>query len=349
MGSPLPSSRHAARTHTAAALLAAVVLVAACGGGGTTASQTAPASQGTVLASQGTAPVPSTPGLATLANLPIDATSDQAVAALATYDTSRPLDVKDTTPPTTEGDVTVRDITYAGSSGERVEAYLVVPSGDGPFGAVEFLHWLGRSNSNRTEFLDEAKALAAHGVVSLLPTRFFPGVVQPKDWQTDRASIAQQNAQLRRGIDVLLAQKGVDPKRLAFVGHDYGAMNGTVLVATDHRLKAAVLMTADTDWANWFAAYFPVGGSIDATYKKAMAAFDPVAFVAHAAPVGLFLQFGDNDGFVSADAARRLTDAASEPRKAVTYQNVGHDMGGPTDRPEIERDAWLLDQLGLSD
>src|SRR5260370_27269287 len=68
------------------------------------------------------------------------------------------------------GDVTIHDISYASPKGGRVPAYLVVPRGKGPFAAVIWGHWYqdGSPFLNRKEFLDEAVALAASGVVSLL-------------------------------------------------------------------------------------------------------------------------------------------------------------------------------------
>src|SRR2546427_2316106 len=68
------------------------------------------------------------------------------------------------------GDIAVHDISYASPSGGRVPAYLVVPSGKGPFAAVIWGHWYWDNSAmrNRKEFLDEAVALAHAGVVSLL-------------------------------------------------------------------------------------------------------------------------------------------------------------------------------------
>jgi len=39
-----------------------------------------------------------------------------------------------------------------------------------------------------------------------------------------------------------LAQPGVDPTRIAYVGHDFGAMYGCILLALDHRISYGVLM-----------------------------------------------------------------------------------------------------------
>src|SRR5215831_12376311 len=79
------------------------------------------------------------------------------------------------------GGVRVYDISYSAPAGDRgaaigpngaiVTAYLVVPSGKGPFPAVIYGHWCmpGSEKKNRTEFLNEAVALANSGVISLLP------------------------------------------------------------------------------------------------------------------------------------------------------------------------------------
>src|ERR1700730_12409702 len=51
----------------------------------------------------------------------------------------------------------VYDLTYVSPRGGRVPAYLIVPDGKGPFGAIVFGHW---GNGNRTEFLPEAELYA---------------------------------------------------------------------------------------------------------------------------------------------------------------------------------------------
>src|SRR2546425_13226893 len=64
----------------------------------------------------------------------------------------------------------VHDITYTSPKGGRVPAYLVVPKSRGPFAVVIWGHWYWENSPqrNRTEFLDEAVALAQAGGVSLL-------------------------------------------------------------------------------------------------------------------------------------------------------------------------------------
>jgi hypothetical protein len=80
------------------------------------------------------------------------------------YDATPPLDVKVVKSEEKDG-ATVQDITYAGPEG-RIDAFLIVPQGDGPFPAVEFMP--GAPGAKYT-FYTEAIELAKAGIVSLLP------------------------------------------------------------------------------------------------------------------------------------------------------------------------------------
>jgi hypothetical protein len=90
----------------------------------------------------------------------------------------------------------------------------------------------GSDKKNRTEFLDEALVLAHSGVISLLPNHVIVhrGFVEDKtplnEQQIDVE--VQQDVNLRRGADLLLARKDVDPKRLAYVGHSCDASAGAI-------------------------------------------------------------------------------------------------------------------------
>jgi hypothetical protein len=88
------------------------------------------------------------------------------------YDASTPLDLRQVS---TEkrGGVTIQEITYTSPGRGVVPASLVFPRGtrgNRKFAAVIWGHWLmpNATNSNRSEFLQEAIALAPAGVVSLL-------------------------------------------------------------------------------------------------------------------------------------------------------------------------------------
>src|SRR5215470_18275237 len=176
------------------------------------------------------------------------------------YDKSAPLNLKQIGV-TDKESAKVYDITYSSPVGERgaaagpnggvVAAYLVVPSGKGSFPAVIYGHWCmpGSEKKNRTEFLDEALVLARSGVISLLPDHVSvrPGFVEDQS-PLNEAQIAvevQQDINLRRGADLLLSRKDVDPKRLAYVGHSCDASAGGFLSGIEKRFKAFVIMAGD--------------------------------------------------------------------------------------------------------
>jgi cephalosporin-C deacetylase-like acetyl esterase len=154
-------------------------------------------------------------------------TSDfQSLARLFDYDAKQPLDVHDKVIEEFP-DGALHDITYTSPKGGSVGAYLVVPKGKGPFAPILFGHW---GNGTRAEFIPEAKIYAKAGAVSLIPD--YPWD-RPQPWyksvdhyykpELDRDNEVQAVIDLRRGIDLLLARNNVDPARLAYIGHSYGA------------------------------------------------------------------------------------------------------------------------------
>src|SRR5258705_9441214 len=171
------------------------------------------------------------------------------------YDKNTPLDNK-TVNTESRGEARLYDITYASPKGGVVPAFLVVPKGKGPFAAVIWGHWYWQNSElrNRKQFLDEAVALAQVGVVSLLTDGPVarPGHVQDRTPLNEKQAtdMVQQVIDMRRGLDLLLARKDVDPKRIAFVGHSYNASVGAILSGVDRRFKAFVLMAGTVSGGN---------------------------------------------------------------------------------------------------
>src|SRR5687768_14858814 len=181
-----------------------------------------------------------------------------------------------------------------------INAYLVRPDGDGPFTGVLFLHQYGPTNSSRKEFLEEAKLLAQQGIVSLLIDGYFPWNTVNKDAESDRQNTIGQVIELRRALDFLLAQPGVDPERIAFVGHGFGASYGGVLSGLEKRVKAYVLMNGWGKLSDGFLSPYLLGSSVDQTaYREKMAAVEPVMYISHAAPAALLFQLGHNTQYVT--------------------------------------------------
>src|SRR5262245_22934403 len=271
------------------------------------------------------------------------------------YDKNAPLDVK-TLGSEKRGDVTVYDITYASPKGGVVPAYLVVPKGKGPFAAVVWGHWYWTNSDmrNRKQFLDEAVALAPAGVVSLLPDGPIarPGHVldsTPLNEQqiTDRI---QAVIDMRRGIDLLLARKDVDPKRLAFVGHSYNAVTGAFLSGVDKRFKAFVLMAGLlSDEVDFKGKEYE-----DFRQKMGPEKFDAFVanhpwlnegkYVANAAPAFVFLQYASQESFLNPERAREYLKVVSAPKKLEIY-DAPHALNAAARRDRI---AFLTEQLKLT-
>ena len=202
------------------------------------------------------------------------------------YNVSVPFDPKIVTETQKDG-LTVTDLTYAAHDpsfsaflGGRTAAYLIKPQGQGPFAGIIYLHWLGTPNGNRSEFLDEAVETAKHGSVALVLQGYFPWMASPLGTQDDRPLIVGQAIELRRAVDFLLTQPEVDPDRLGYVGHDYGAVYGGILAGVDHRLKTAVLITGVPSFADWIS-FFHIDHD---PYASIVKNIDPINFIGQAAP-----------------------------------------------------------------
>lgn len=234
--------------------------------------------------------------------------------------------------------IRVEDLTTA----DGHEVFVVRPEGDPHGPGVVYLHWFDEApNANRSQFLDEARILAASGVVSVLPQLTFPWQHAPVDIETDLGRISTEVGYLRDVWSVLVDHDGVDPSRIAVVGHDFGAMHGTLLMR-ELETRCAVLVAATPRWADWFVRFWPI--TTDRyEYMRRMSGVDPVEAIRDAGCPVLF-QFGDRDFYIAAMTARELVDAAPEPKRLLTY-DTGHAM----DLPDITRDrmAFLGEHLGI--
>lgn len=270
------------------------------------------------------------------------------------YDKKAPLELK-TLNTQKRGDVTVYDITYASPKGGVVPAYLVVPTGKGPFAGVIWGHWYWSNSEfrNRKQFLEEAVALAPSGVVSLMTDGPVarPGFV-PNNTPLNEQQITdmiQQVVDMRRGVDVLLARKDVDPQRLAFVGHSYNASVGAFLSGVDRRFKAYVLMAGglsdEVDMKSDAYAQFRqhVGPEKFDAFLAKYAYMDQGKYIAHAAPAFVFLQYATQEEFLTPDRAREYEKVVSEPKRFKLYE-APHALNAEARRDRI---AFLVEQLKL--
>jgi dipeptidyl aminopeptidase/acylaminoacyl peptidase len=253
--------------------------------------------------------------------------------------------------------VTVRQISYAQIDGTRNAATLVTPadSGSGAQGrpvaathpAILYLHWYEppRPSSNRTEFLPEAVELAASGVVSLLidtPWRgetWFP----TRDASRDYEFTVEMTKNVRRGLDVLLAQPGIDPSRVAIVGHDFGAMWGALAAADDPRVTHLVFMAGTAAFSDWYLFSPKREGAEKDAFVAKLAPLAPAKALVRVSPRPMLLQFGTKDKFVTNEDAATMAQAVPGPKTVKTY-DVEHELSY---QARVDRLAWLRDALRL--
>ena len=263
------------------------------------------------------------------------------------YDKSRPAALT----PGGAAPVTVRQVTYEQLDGTRNAATLVEAATPltQPRPAILFLHWYGppQPTSNRTQFLPEAVELAGAGVVSLLVDtpwtreRWFGTRDSAKDYEFS----VQMAKDIRRALDVLLAQPNLDKTRIAVVGHDFGAMWGALAVASDPRVTHFAYAAGTPSFTDWYL-YTPKreGADRDAFIAK-LAPLDPIAYLPKIAPRPVLLQFGSKDPHVKNEAATAQANAAKEPKTVKIYEGAEHEL---TFQARLDRIAWLKEQFKLT-
>lgn len=263
------------------------------------------------------------------------------------YDKNASFGVRDVYARIVDGS-TVRDFTYLNPFGGRRAAFLVRPAEEtGRLPALLYVHWYEpeAADSNRTEFLEEATEMARRGVVSLLVETMW----SDRDWFTKREqgddvqNCINQVVELRRALDLLASQPGVDPDNMAYVGHDFGAMHGVVLGAVDPRPKCYVLMAGTPRFPDWFLYYPKLEGEDRDLFIESFVEIDPITLVPNLAPAPVFFQLGDADPHVPRDRGEEFSSAARLPKKIRWYE-AGHHLNNEA---TSDRLAWLGEQLGI--
>jgi dienelactone hydrolase len=262
------------------------------------------------------------------------------------YDRNMPLRMRQIGERVTDG-LVQRLFTYDSPFGYRRIAELVRPEGDVSCAAILYVHWYEPESphSNRTQFVDEAREMAKRGTVCLLIETMWSDI----DWfhkrtqDDDYENSIRQTIELRQAMDILLAQPGVDTKRFAYVGHDFGGMYGVLAGGIDPRPTCYVVMASTPRFADWYLYYPKLEGEAREAFIARMRELDPIEHVARLAPAPIFFQFAHEDFHVPQERASAFFAAAREP-KQIGWYDGGHELDEVARR---DRMAWLSEQLGL--
>ena len=246
---------------------------------------------------------------------------------------------------TDDGPVSVMDITFAGIGGERVQAYQVIPSDRDRFGTVLFVH---PGPGNRSNFLSEATRLAGTGIASfLVEAPWAAGDAWVRTLGTperNREVFIDAIRGLSRALDVAIAHSGVDPDRVACVGHSMGALCAAVLAGVDPRCRACVLIAGAPSFTDVALGNLPMlAGDELAHYREVMAPIDPLTFIGRVAPAPLFFQFGERDRVFSRERSEAFAAGAGDP-KLVRWYDTDHAF--ESEEARRDRLEWLQARLG---
>jgi dienelactone hydrolase len=260
------------------------------------------------------------------------------------YDESQPLAYDDQGVVDPDYPVAVHDVSY-GSGTNRIQAFLVVPPGDGPFPAAVYVHGAG---SDRLSMLGPATWLAARGAITLAISAPSGSAGEPEGATGVARLEAHRDLEVgdvvavRRAVDLLSERDDVDPDRIGYVGWSAGARTGSILAGVEPRLHALVLVAAGAaPVAEYVAAAQPKDKE---DVERVMSSIDPLTFISHADPDALLVQEAEKDLVIPRTAIDALVAAAPEGTE-VRWYDADHTMG-PT--AYAEHLDWLQERLEIT-
>jgi predicted esterase len=231
--------------------------------------------------------------------------------------------------------------------GYRRIAELILPQTEEPCAAILYIHWYEppSPDSNRSQFVDEAKEMARSGAVCLLIETLWsdPDFFLKRTQADDIQNSVEELVNTRRAIDLVLAQPGVDAGRFALVGHDFGGMYGVLAGSVDRRPTHYVVMAATPRFPDWYLYSPKLEGASREEFIRQFSPLDPITHLPNLAPAPLLFQFGLDDPHVPRDRAREFLEAAKQPNEARWYE-AGHGLNGDA---TSDRKIWLKEKLVL--
>jgi predicted esterase len=231
--------------------------------------------------------------------------------------------------------------------GYRRMAELFLPQTEGPLAAILFIHWYEPSSpdSNRSQFVVEAMEMARSGAASLLIETLWsdPDFFLKRTQAEDIQNSIEELVNIRRAMDLLLSQPGVDASRFALVGHDFGGMYGVLAGSLDRRPTHYVVMAATPRFPDWYLYSPKLEGAPREEFIHQFSLLDPITHIPKLAPAPVLFQFGLDDPHVPKNRAQEFLEAAKQPSEARWYE-AGHGLNADA---ASDRKMWLNQRLVL--
>ena len=201
-----------------------------------------------------------------------------------------------------------RDVTIAIEDGERLHAWWVPTTAERPIGHLLLCH--GNAGNVGDRVVHAALLTAAGLDVLLFDYRGYGR-------SSGRPSEEGTYLDARAARDALLGRPGVEPSRVFYLGESLGGAVALAL-ALESPPAGLVLQSAFTSIRDLSRQHYP---------------FVPAALVPNAYPsidlihglrAPLLLLHGDRDEIVPAAHARRLSEAAPQPKELRVFDRLGH-------------------------
>ena len=231
--------------------------------------------------------------------------------------------------------------------GYRRTAELYSPQNNEAHAAILYIHWYEPESrdSNRSQFVEEAKAMALSGATSLLVETMWsdPDFFLKRTQAEDMQNSIEEVVNTRRAIDLLLSQPNIDTDRFALVGHDFGGMYGVLAGSVDPRPRHYVVMAATPRFPDWYLYGPKMDGEPREAFIRQFSELDPITHIPNLSPAPVFFQFGTDDPHVPKERAEQFFSAARQPKEMKWYES-GHGLNADA---TSDRMRWLKDKLNL--
>jgi dipeptidyl aminopeptidase/acylaminoacyl peptidase len=276
---------------------------------------------------------------------PVDDRTFRTYLEFFTYDRRLPLEVRVTASEQEEDGIQRERLSFQSTAGVRVTAvYYRLPAAAAKIPAVIYLHGGGASgkDSPGSKVLAELLTRAGWNVLAIDLQHFgeraaglFTTFTDPEKHErlynqpsTYLAWITQAVKDISRSYDFLVDERGVDPKRIALVGHSRGAIVGTIAGGAERRLAAVALL---------YGAHF------DALERGHLPAACPANYIGRISPRPLFMVNGTQDTDMIKETQVEPFQRLARTPKLILWADTGHRL--PTEEHRAAMVQWLRESV----
>ncbi|PSR55734.1 hypothetical protein AHMF7605_20615 [Adhaeribacter arboris] len=235
--------------------------------------------------------------------------------------------------------VRVQQVEFAVNKRYNASAVITTPLKKGKYPLIIFQPWPGQGD----EFIPEAIKFSQHGFVCI-------SIDGPWQWQgfKERSKFFEDYPDFivhsiwatSRSIDYLEKRPEVNPQKVYYVGHSYGATLGGLLVGVEPRIKAAILMAGlpnisrsmqEDELGFWKKDKEKDPALFNQVVQK-LSQMEPEVYL-QKSKAKIYHQIAKQDEFVTAKQSREYIEATPEP-KQVKYYDTKHtfNQAAATDR-----------------